>query len=60
MDGRWLFELLRSFRQLIVEFFYSVINELLVLLEIELFVVRYRRNDGSFAHIFLFGIAELG
>lgn len=39
MDGRWFFELLWSLRDLIVEFFYSIIDELLVLLEIELFVV---------------------
>lgn len=39
MDGRWFFELLWSLRDLTVEFFYSVVDQLLVLLEIELFVV---------------------
>ena len=60
MNGGGFFELLGSFRHLVVEFFYSIVDELLVLLEIELLVVGNRRNYGSFAHIFLLWIAELG
>lgn len=60
MDGGRFFELLRSFRYFVVEFFNSIIDQLLVLLEVELFVVGDRRNYGSFTHILLFRIAELG
>lgn len=51
--------LLRSFRLLTVKLFHPVIDELLVLLQIQFFIVRNRRHYRFLTHRLFFRVTEL-